>query len=164
MPKNKIVPLMGDNEEISQSGAESAINEAKIASKPLKNRKHEAFARELAKQPSQSQDSAYLKVYPSADPNSAIAAASRLLSNVNVRQRVMELMSRERPILERVSERMNDHVDSSTESISLEACKTVMRIAGAMNEEKQADSSYNPTQINIIIRPQTPDVKEVTLE
>jgi len=155
MTTNEKGAVMGDNEP-------SGAKRRNVKDKPLKNRKHEAFCRELAREPGQSQDSAYMKVYPSADPQSAIPAASRLLSNGNIRQRVIDLMSRERPILERVSERMNDHVDSDTESISLEACKTVMRIAGAMNEDKTEATSYNPTQINIIIRPQTVDNKEDT--
>ena len=137
---------------------------AQTTSKPLKNRKHELFARELAKKPTESQDKAYMRVYPEADPKSAVCASSRLLSNVNIRQRVMDLMSIERPILEKVSERMNKHVDSDTESISLDACKTVFRIAGAMNEDKQEGTSYNPTQINIIIQSQPHENKDVTNE
>ena len=122
------------------------------ASKPLRNRKHEVFAQQLAKNPEAPQSEAYAKVYPLTDPVNAVPSASRLLSNDNVRARVMTLLERSGAGLKRVSERISEHLEQSENlPVSMDACKTVLKVAGVMDEQKQADTSYNPVQINIII-------------
>ena len=117
--------------------------------KPLPNRRHEAFARTLAKNPQMTQDQAYLKVYPESVGQSAIANASRLISNDNVRQRVMTLLDKVDAGLPRATQRLKDHLESNTESISLDATKTVFKLAGAMDEYKEQGQVYNPVQIII---------------
>lgn len=131
--------------------------------KPLKNLKHEKFARELAKNPKQSQTEAYSKIY-NVDDNTAKTSASRLLSNDNVRQRVLDLMSSSagRPILEKVGDRINDHIDGDNAPVSMDACKTVLKVAGVLDADTtKQEASYNPVQIiiqqmNISSQPITP--------
>lgn len=121
------------------------------ASKPLPNRRHETFAQELAKNPQANQTQAYLKVYPESAIKSAQDNASRLIGQDRVRERVMALMSKERPILDKVADRINAHIDGDNAPVSMDACKTVLKVAGALDEAKQSEASYNPVQINIII-------------
>jgi phage terminase small subunit len=67
---------------------------------PLKNARHERFAQELAK--GEHASTAYRNAGYSATGNSAEAAASRLLSDVKVRDRVLELT---RQVAEKVTEK-----------------------------------------------------------
>lgn len=136
-------------------------------SKPLRNRKHEKLAQELAKRPQDSQSEIYKEIYPKVSEEASIPAASRLLSNVNIRERVLSLLSKSanRPILEKVSDKVNEHIDGENAPVSMDACKTVLKIAGALDDQRQAETSYNPTAIIInIVTPKTQhtDTTEVT--
>ena len=119
--------------------------------KPLRNRKHEKFAIELAKNPEAPQSEIYKEVYPECDTPSALANASRLLSNDTIRDRVLSLMSRyaKRDIVGKVSERLDQHIDSATESTSMDAIKTTLKLAGALTDEAKKEAVYNPVQIII---------------
>ena len=125
------------------------------ASKPLKNRKHELFARALAKNPTEPQSKAYKEVYPGVTDESATVRASTVLSNVSVRDRMLHLLSAsaKRPILEKVSDKINEHMDGDNAPVSMDACKTILKVAGAMDEAERKESSFNPTQIIINIMP-----------
>lgn len=126
-------------------------------SKPLKNLKHEKLARKIALEPKITQTEAYLEIYPTKNPLTAKSEASDILSKPNVRDRVLALLSKSagRPILEAVSDRINNHVNQAENlPVSMDACKTVLRVAGAMDDAKQDATSYNPLQINIIIESQ----------
>lgn len=114
---------------------------------PLKNLKHEKFAQALLDQPSPT--TAYALTYGSKDKEVASAASSRLLGNVTgIRERVLELLERRKAGLDRVSERLRDHLESDTEQISLETCKTILRVAGAFETVDNSASMQN-IQINI---------------
>ncbi len=118
--------------------------------KPLPNRKHEHFAKTIASNPLLKQDEVYLKTYPDSDSDSAIASASRLLNNVNVRARVMALLDKVDAGLPRATQKLKQHLESDTESISLDATKTVFKLAGAMDEVKGDGAQvYNPVQVII---------------
>jgi hypothetical protein len=123
-------------------------------SKPLRNRKHEKFCQVLAKNPEANQSLAYKEVYPSVMESTAVVNASKLLSNTNIRDRVLSIMSRYsgKDILKKASEKLSDHIDSPTESTSMDAVKCTLRIAGALDEQKADAQAFMPTQINIIIR------------
>ena len=133
--------------------------------RPLRNRKHEKFCQVLAKNPGVNQSIAYKEVYPIVYDNSAVTAASRLLSNVNIRDRVLSIMSRDgKDIMEKVSDKVNQHIDGDNAPVSMDACKTVLKISGALDEpDRKADTSYNPVQILINIMPEPIDNKEVRL-
>jgi hypothetical protein len=127
--------------------------EERQSSRPLRNRKHEKFCQVLAKNPEANQSLAYKKVYPSVMESTAVVNASKLLSNTNIRDRVLSLMSRGgKNILEKVSDKVNEHIDGTNAPVSMDACKTVLRVAGALDEQKQDAQAFMPTQINIIIR------------
>jgi len=121
--------------------------------KPLKNRKHEAIAKKVASDPQIEQTIAYKEQYPNVSPESLPAAASRLLNSVNVRERVMALLSAsaKRPILEAVSDKINEHMNGDNAPVSMDACKTVLKVSGAMDEAKADAQSFNPIQINFIV-------------
>lgn len=142
----------------------SSLNASFDPSKPLKNLKHEKLARKIALDPKKTQTEAYLEVFSTNDPDSARASASEILAKPNVRERVLALMSKDRPILEKVSERVNQHIDGDNAPVSMDACKTVLKIAGTLDEQKLAESSYSPTQINIIIRSNSNDSKAIDAE
>lgn len=114
---------------------------------PLKNLKHEKFAQALLDQPSQAK--AYALTYDTKDIEGARASGSRLLSNVSsIRERVLELLERRKAGLDRVSERLRDHLESDTEQISLDTCKTILRVAGAFDPVDNSATMQN-IQINI---------------
>ena len=114
---------------------------------PLKNLKHEKFAQALITEPSQT--AAYAVAYDSKNLQAAGASSSRLLENAKgIRERVLELLERRKAGLDRVSERLRDHLESDTEQISLDTCKTILRVAGAFDTQSDKDSSQN-IQINI---------------
>lgn len=114
---------------------------------PLKNLKHEKFAQALITEPSQT--AAYAVAYDSKNLQAAGASSSRLLENAKgIRERVLELLERRKAGLSRVSERLKDHLESETENISLETCKTILRVAGAFDPVDNSAHMQN-IQINI---------------
>lgn len=118
--------------------------------KPLLNHKHETFAKIIAKHPNLSQDKAYLSVYPESSLESSIANASRLINSDNVRARVMALLDQVNAGLPRASQKLKEHLESDTESISLDATKTIFKLAGAMDDVKgEGNAVYNPVQVII---------------
>lgn len=120
--------------------------------KPLKNLKHEKLARKIALDPKKTQTEAYLEVYSTDNHLTAKSEASDILSKPNVRERVLALMSKDRPILEKVSENINANLDQRDNlPVNLETCKTVLKVAGALDDPKLAESSFHPVQINFIV-------------
>jgi hypothetical protein len=113
---------------------------------PLKRIKQEQFARAVIE--SGSQTEAYQKVY-GVDYDVAKSNASDSLSKPNVRARVMELLTENKAGLSDVSKRIAEHVHGENAPVSLSACQTVLKVAGAMDEAEKSQASYNPTMIVI---------------
>lgn len=121
-------------------------------SKPLRNRKHEKFCQVLAKNPEANQSEAYKEVYPDIQEDTAVVNASRLLGNANVRDRVMALLTKDNAGLKDVSSVMSKHLHGDNAPVSADMCKTILKVAGALDEQKQTNASYNPVTINFIVR------------
>jgi hypothetical protein len=119
-------------------------------SKPLKNPKHEIMARELAK--GQCQVDAYKRAYPKASNTTAQGNASRLIASTNINERALKLLDSVGLSEKKLAQTLNKHVDSETAQISLDATKTGFKLLGYGQESKESTQSYNPTQINIIIK------------
>jgi hypothetical protein len=152
MPDELSTPTPIPTPPKQKKGLKTHLNASFDPTKPLKNLKHEKLARKIALDPKKTQTEAYLEVYSTNEPDSARASASEILAKPNVRERVLALMSKDRPILEKVSERVNQHIDGDNAPVSMDACKTVLKIAGTLDEQKIAESSYNPVQINFIVK------------
>ena len=90
------------------------------AGEPLHNIKHEMFASSLIKNKG-NQTQAYLDTYKGITPESAKTNASRLLSDGNIRSRVIEIMDRNNLSIDRLTKKLNQHVDSQDERTSLQA-------------------------------------------
>jgi hypothetical protein len=136
--------------------------------KPLKCLRQEKLARYIVENPKATQTQAYLSTYPTNNINTATAEASTILGKPNVRERVLALMSQyaKRDIIGKVAENISLTLDQRENlPVNMDACKTVLKVAGALDEQKQADQSYNPVQIiiercNISTQPLT--IKEDT--
>ena len=63
----------------------------------------------------------------------------------------MALMAQSGASLEDVSRVVAKHMHGDNAPVSMDACKTVLKVSGALDEQKQDTQSYNPVQINIII-------------
>ncbi len=110
---------------------------------PLKNYKHEKFAQAVVEKPSATQ--AYQATYKS-EYSTARANSSELLAKTDVKNRVYELLEKRKAGLGRVSERLKDHLESDTEAISLDTCKTILKLYGAFDEN---DGTKAMTKISI---------------
>lgn len=121
------------------------------SSKPLRNRKHEIFAREMAKNPTEPQEKAYLKAYPESSLEAAKPHASRLVSNGNVRERVMALMTEAGAGLKDVSRVVSKHLHGDNAPVSMDAAKTILKVSSALDEQRAETVSFNPIQINFIV-------------
>lgn len=124
-------------------------------SKPLKNPKHEMIAREIAS--GSTQIDAYRKYHPKAKESSVMACASRAVEMHGINQRALKLLESVGLTEEKLANTLNKHVDSMTESISMDATKTGFKLLGYGQEQRQAETSYNPVQINIIIEDSKPE-------
>ena len=119
-------------------------------SKPLKNPKYEIMARELAS--GSTQVAAYKKAYPKSSDVTAKAVASSITHSHGINERALKLLDSVGLSEKKLAETLNRHVDSETAQISLDATKTGFKLLGYGQEAKDSTQSYNPTQINIIIK------------
>ena len=118
--------------------------------KPLPNPKHEIIAKELSK--GESQTDAYLKGYPKATLTTARGSASTLIEQSGINTRALKLLERNGISEDKLAQTLGKHLDSETETVSMDATKTGFKLLGYGSEQRQAEQSFNPTQINIIIR------------
>lgn len=117
-------------------------------SKPLKNPKHEIMARKLAS--GKSQVEAYLEAYPKSNPEGAKAVAYRAVASHGVNERALKLLDSVGLTEDKLAKKLNEHVDSFTESISLEATKHGLKLIGYGQDAKdQSQQVYNPVQVII---------------
>lgn len=119
-------------------------------SKPLPNPKYEKMAHALVA--GKSQTEAYLEANPKASIETARANASPTVEIHGINARALALLNKVGLTEEKLANKLNEHVDSTTESISMDATKTGFKLLGYGQESKLAETSYNPTQINIIIK------------
>jgi hypothetical protein len=119
-------------------------------SKPLPNPKHEIMAKELAK--GESQIDAYAKAYPKASKTTTQGNASRVIEAAGINARALKLLEKNGITEDRLAQTLGKHLDSETETVSMDATKTGFKLLGYGQESKESNQSYNPTQINIIIK------------
>lgn len=119
---------------------------------PLKNIKHEKFAKALLTQPSQT--AAYALTYKSKDIDSAGANASRLLGkDRGIRERVQELLDKQGLTLERFNNKMSDLLEAKSEDVQFKSMRLGYELHGVLDKEKYDDSAKDILiQVNIIGR------------
>lgn len=112
---------------------------------PLKNIKHEKFAREILT--AENNKEAYLKVYPEQSTACASTSAGRLLNSVEVRQRILELLQEnEGTKPENLTRRLGQLVNSENEGIAIQSVNTALK-AFKVFEEDSPGATLNAIQI-----------------
>lgn len=110
---------------------------------PLRNVKHEVFAREVIN--SDSHAEAYRKVY--GDVNAPEVSASRLLTSVNIRERILELMQESGATsIKNVVSKLGEGINSENEGIMMDGVKTALKAYGVFDEAKDS-ANLNAIQI-----------------
>lgn len=115
--------------------------------KPLKNPKHEIMARKLAQ--GSTQVEAYKTAYPNASQTTANSQAHEVIARANINDRAVKLLESVGLSEKKLAQKLNQHVDSDTESISLDATKHGLKLIGYGQESKEQGATYNPVQIII---------------
>jgi hypothetical protein len=116
---------------------------------PLTNIKHEKFARAVIDKPSYSQ--AYKEVYEVEGAKVAGNSASRLLENVGIKNRVMELMNQSQLGLAPIVARLGRWIyDEDHPSVSLDAVKTGLKLHGALDSDEKSSGNIANININIV--------------
>lgn len=107
-----------------------------ISMPPLKNIKHEKFARELAKPEITSNTQAYMNINPGMSYNSARATAPVVLANPSIKQRVIELLDKNGLSLEKLTNKLSEHIDGDDKPISFRGVELGFKLHGALDEDK----------------------------
>ena len=101
---------------------------------PLKNLKHEKFAREMLT--SKTPTEAIQKVYPDNILRPHVNG-SKLIHNENIRARILELMQENAATSPLgVTKRLDELVSSENEGISMQAVNTTLKVYGLFDEQK----------------------------
>ncbi len=117
----------------------------------LKNKKHELFAQEMINPDTKSPTEAYAKVYGVIDPHISATNAGKLLKNTDIRSRVLDLLDSHRSTkLDRLTERLGDHVESDKGELSLKAVELGFKLHGALDIDNLSQQDPADIQINII--------------
>jgi len=119
-------------------------------SKPLKNPKYEIMANHLAK--GSSQVDAYKSAYPNASELTARANACQVVAREGINERALKLLESVGLSEGKLASSLNECVQSSDERIKLDSTKFGLGMIGYGKEQKEGQATYNPTQINIIIK------------
>jgi hypothetical protein len=138
----------------------NARNRAIDPKKPLRKAKYEIMARELAK--GQSQVDAYKKAYPNAADLTARANAHEVIKREGIQARALFLLEQAGLTEGDLFVSLQECVRSSDERIKLDSTKHALGMIGYGKEQKEQSTSYNPVQINFIVRTQPIDNKEDT--
>ena len=121
-----------------------------ITMPPLKNRKHEKLAQALLKTDNDVEAYKISTGNYHATNEVANSSVSRILTNVNVKERVRELLeSRANTSLNGLTAKLDQHVGSNKEEISLKASELGFRLHGALDRENE--SAPPPADIEIQI-------------
>jgi len=95
---------------------------------------------------------AYLKANPKVSYDSARALAPEYIKRHGVDERALQLLAGAGLSEEKLARSLNECVDSADERIKLDSTKFGLGMIGYGKDQRIAETSYNPTQINIIIR------------
>lgn len=113
--------------------------------------KHEIMA--IARSKGSTKTEAYQLAYPSASYDSARTLGTNVIAKNGIDERALQLLARNGLTEDKLASRLSEHVYSDTESISLDATKTGLKLIGYGKEDRQAEQSYNPVNIQINIMP-----------
>jgi hypothetical protein len=117
----------------------------------LKNKKHELFAQEIIKPGVKSPTEAYANVYGITDSHVASQSAGRMLKNIDIRQRVIELLNANKSTtMQRLTERLGEHVESQEGHISMKAVELGWKLHGAMVLDNIEGNEPADITINIV--------------
>jgi|GEM_PF-4337331 len=123
----------------------------------LTNPKHELMARARAQ--GKTKTEAYMEAYPKATLATARSNASTVMEKYGINARAAELLAEVGLTDQKLAKRLNDHVESQTESISLDATKYGLKIIGYGTDADREPPTYNPVQI-IIQQMDTPKAQD----
>lgn len=117
----------------------------------LQNKKHELFAQKCVDPKIKSPAEAYADVYAVTDPKISSTNANKLLKNADIRSRVLELLNSNKSTrMERLTERLGEHVESEEGHISLKAVELGWKLHGALDLDNMNTSEPADININII--------------
>lgn len=119
--------------------------------KPKLSPKDEIIAIERSK--GATKTDAYMKAYPDCSYDSARTLAPQRIEARGIDQRALQLLASQGLDEAKLARSLNECVDDEDKRIKLDATKFGLGMIGYGKEQKEANQSYNPTQINIIIRP-----------
>lgn len=157
---NSTLPPNELNDKIPQKELSEPINKPKrkYTKRIIKNANRnklvneenkELFAQALLTAPSATE--AYKQVFGTTNDASATVNASKLLSTSNIKARVRELLQARRSTsLERLTERLGNHVESEDGSLSLKSIDLSMKLYGALDNDGMNHAEPADININII--------------
>ncbi len=116
--------------------------------KPLKNPRYEIMARKLAQ--GSTQVEAYKTAYPNANQTTANSQAHEVIKREGINERAVKLLESVGLSEKKLAQKLNQHVESDTESISLDATKHGLKLIGYGQDSKDSGQQvYNPVQVII---------------
>lgn len=118
----------------------------------LKNDAHEEFAKTYALDPKKRFNGAqaYKQAYPEAQDYSARTAASALLTNHNVKNRITELLDQSGLTLEKLNSKLHSLVDSAkSDDVQLRATRLGYELHGVLDKDSNMQNPQN-IQVNIL--------------
>lgn len=121
---------------------------------PLKNIKHEKFAKAVIECPTQTE--AYARTYDPegkrlSNPNSAKDHASNLVAKSSVRNRIAELLDAQGLNLERFNTKLNDLLEAKSEDVQFKSTRLGYELHGVLNREKENGESSKDILIQVNI-------------
>lgn len=127
----------------------NARNNVVDPTKPCKRPKDEIIARELAK--GANKVNAVMKAYPKASYNSA-RTMTGIIEQRGLERRALHILAEQGMTEGDLFKSLKECVLSDDERIKLDGTKHALGLIGYGRDSKESSQSYNPTQINIIIK------------
>lgn len=133
---------------------------------PLKNIKHEKFARAVIECPTQTE--AYVKTYDPegkrlSNPNSAKDHASNLVAKSSIRNRIAELLDAQGLTLQRFNSKLNDLLDAKSEDVQFKSTRLGYELHGVLDREKNNGESSKDIMIQVNIMGSNGENSTVTI-
>lgn len=117
----------------------------------LKNKKHELFAQAMVDPTIKTPAEAAKKIYGHESMRVSSTVAGRLLANVDIRTRVLELLqSNKSTNMERLTQKLGEHVESEKGELSLKAVELGYKLHGALDANNMGTQEPADININII--------------
>ena len=119
---------------------------------PLKNIKHEKFARAVIESPSLTK--AYAKTYQVEPTKSAGNCASKILAeSPAVKNRIAELLEKDGITIQRLNQKLGNLLEANSEEVQLRSARLGYELHGALDRGKYDESAKDILiQVNIMGR------------